>query len=180
MVSSQCCQVESPSPFRFFAALIPPCAQTECERFTGTMENRSTLPPISAILMTAARPASPPPTTMIFGAAAISIHRPFGKGSRAVIGIHDIALRRRLLEAHAERIEADQSDNAQKKEKCEAQAKESLLRMLAGNDAPLRREEPNTVGEVPRCGDQSDDVEREQRGVNDFVMHFSKRLRGHL
>ncbi len=41
-VSSKCCQVESPSPFRFFAALIPPCAHTECDRFTGTMEKRST------------------------------------------------------------------------------------------------------------------------------------------
>src|SRR5271157_3952923 len=71
MVSSKWIQVESPSPFRFLAALMPPCAQTECERFTGTMENRSTSPPISAILMTAARPARPPPTTMIFGAAML-------------------------------------------------------------------------------------------------------------
>src|SRR5215470_18359554 len=69
MVSSKCCQVESPSPFRFLAALIPPCAHTECDRFTGTMENRSTWPPISAILMTAASPARPPPTTMILGLA---------------------------------------------------------------------------------------------------------------
>src|SRR5882762_6190401 len=75
MVSSKCCQVESPSPFRFLAALMPPCAQTECERFTGTMEKRSTSPPISAILMTAARPARPPPTTMIFEATAMR-HEP--------------------------------------------------------------------------------------------------------
>src|SRR5208282_2437549 len=71
MVSSKCCQVESPSPFRFLAALMPPWAQTECERFTGTIENRSTSPPNSAILMTAARPARPPPTTMILGAAML-------------------------------------------------------------------------------------------------------------
>src|SRR5215831_8083072 len=69
MVSSKCCQVESPSPLKFLAALMPPWAQTECERFTGTIENRSTCPPISAILMTAESPASPPPTTMILGAA---------------------------------------------------------------------------------------------------------------
>src|SRR3954467_15796416 len=48
---------------------MPPCAQTECERLTGTIENKSTLPPLSAILMTAESPASPPPTTMIFGFA---------------------------------------------------------------------------------------------------------------
>src|ERR1700760_3164453 len=70
MVSSKCCQVVSPSPLRFLAALMPPCAHTECERLTGTMEKRSTLPPASAILMTAARPARTPPTTMILGVAA--------------------------------------------------------------------------------------------------------------
>src|ERR1700728_3146994 len=71
MVSSECLNTSSPSPLRFLAALIPPCAQTECERLTGTMEKRSTLPPASAILMTAASPASPPPTTMILGVAAM-------------------------------------------------------------------------------------------------------------
>src|ERR1700761_7783281 len=71
MVSSKCFQVVSPSPFRFLAALMPPWAQTECERLTGTMEKRSTVPPASAILMTAERPARPPPTTMILGVAAM-------------------------------------------------------------------------------------------------------------
>src|SRR5438105_82287 len=72
-VSSKCCQVESHSPFRFLAALIPPCAHTECERFTGTIENRSACPPSSAILITAERPASPPPITIIRGVAGIVI-----------------------------------------------------------------------------------------------------------
>src|SRR6516164_5464829 len=70
MVSSKCLKTSSPSPLRFLAALMPPWAQTEWERLTGTMEKRSTLPPASAILMTAERPASPPPTTMILGVAA--------------------------------------------------------------------------------------------------------------
>src|ERR1700722_15839456 len=69
MVSSKCLKTSSPSPLRFLAALMPPWAQTEWERLTGTMEKRSTLPPASAILMTAASPAKPPPTTMILGAA---------------------------------------------------------------------------------------------------------------
>src|SRR5262245_22429905 len=58
-------------------ALIPPCAQTECDRFTGTIEKRSTLTPSSASLIAQARPASPPPTTitrLFFTAAAISPH----------------------------------------------------------------------------------------------------------
>src|SRR5271168_4079221 len=67
MVSSKCLAMESPSPFWFFAALIPPCAQTECERFTGTMENSSTGTPDSATLIVAIKPARPPPTTMILG-----------------------------------------------------------------------------------------------------------------
>src|ERR1700738_1941963 len=71
MVSSKCCQVESPSPFRFLAALMPPCAHTEWERFTGTIEKRSTFAPISAILMTAESPARPPPMTIILGAAIV-------------------------------------------------------------------------------------------------------------
>src|SRR5215470_6878671 len=85
MVSSKCCQGVSPSPFRFFAALIPPWAHTECERLTGTMEKRSTWPPISAILITAERPASPPPITIILGLAAIAEivihHRDRGRNS---------------------------------------------------------------------------------------------------
>src|SRR5690606_2993119 len=44
--------------------LMPPWAQTECDRFTGTSENRSTGKPDSAIRILAARPARPPPTTM--------------------------------------------------------------------------------------------------------------------
>src|SRR5687768_12742420 len=43
---------------------MPPWAQTLCERFTGTIENRSTGTPSSASLMVQARPARPPPTTM--------------------------------------------------------------------------------------------------------------------
>ena len=63
-VSSRCTSGESPSPFVFTLALMPPCAQTECERFTGTSENRSTGMPASHSLITVVRPASPPPTTM--------------------------------------------------------------------------------------------------------------------
>src|SRR5713226_6314990 len=70
-VSSKCSQVESPSPFVLTAPLMPPCAQTECERFTGTTENRSTACPASAIFIAAASPASPPPTTAILIPLAI-------------------------------------------------------------------------------------------------------------
>src|SRR5689334_1768375 len=41
---------------------MPPWAQTLWLRLTGTRENRSTLPPASAILTAVIRPARPPPT----------------------------------------------------------------------------------------------------------------------
>src|SRR5258707_12038651 len=50
---------------------MPPWAQTECERFTGTTENRSTECPASAIFIAAASPARPPPTTTILIPLAI-------------------------------------------------------------------------------------------------------------
>src|SRR3954451_19267490 len=53
-----CCRAIS------LVALMPPCAQTLCERLTGTIENKSTPTPSSASLMVQARPAKPPPTTM--------------------------------------------------------------------------------------------------------------------
>src|SRR5438132_1528276 len=61
-------------------ALIPPCAQTECDRFTGTIENKSTVTPSSASLMAQAKPASPPPTTItfFFDAMAMSVFRGTG------------------------------------------------------------------------------------------------------
>src|ERR1700758_3325188 len=136
MVSSKCCQVESPSPLRFFAALIPPCAHTECERLTGTIENRPTLPPISAILITAARPASPPPMTIIFGAAAISIHRPsvvLDPGPR----IDDVPACVRLLEARPEGVQARKPNYAQQEEERHAQPQESSLGLVTRDDAPL-------------------------------------------
>src|SRR5215470_3743062 len=136
MVSSKCCQVESPSPLRFFAALMPPCAQTECERFTGTIENRSTWPPVSAILMTAARPASPPPTTMIFGAAAMSVHRLSGAGA-PMNRLCDVALRRGLLEPGAEGVEAGEPDDAHHEEEHQAQAQQAALCPVSSNDAPF-------------------------------------------
>ncbi len=50
-------------------------AQTECDRFTGTMEKSSTGMPASATRMVAIRPASPPPTTMIFGCLIFLVSR---------------------------------------------------------------------------------------------------------
>src|SRR5579863_4192254 len=137
MVSSKCWAVVSPSPFRFFAALMPPCAHTECDRLTGTIENRSTWPPISAILMTAASPANPPPTTMIFGAAMLLHPRCGGCGER----VDNVAVdSRHILEPRMEGVQAGKPHDREQQEECEAEIEQSLLRLVSGNDAPLRGE----------------------------------------
>src|ERR1700686_1523765 len=109
---------------------MQPCAQTECERFTGTMEKRSTFAPISAILMTAASPARPPPMTMIFG-AAISLHRLSVRrrfGFRRVGGVPDgSSCGRSLLKPVAECVQAHQAHRAHEQEKAQTQPEKSLL-----------------------------------------------------
>src|SRR6266436_1407136 len=144
MVSSKCCQVESPSPFRFLAALMPPCAHTECERFTGTIENRSTSPPISAILMTAASPARPPPTTIIFGVAAIYIS-PIGRPSDP-LSHYDIVGRSirlpRMIRSLQETVHAGRPDCDQSDCQCQANIAETTASVFTGGDAPFRCEQP--------------------------------------
>src|SRR4029453_3888824 len=181
MVSSKCCQVESPSPFRFFAALIPPCAQTECERFTGTIENRSTLPPISAILITAARPARPPPITIIFGFDAISLRFLLLFEQARFCLFHDAGaygIDRLFGKAGAHRIQGCETDCAHEQEKGQAHSKKSGAGGFSGDDAPLGEEEPDAVGEVPRSGDQADHVEDEQRRVIELLLYFAEGCAG--
>src|SRR5688572_13704409 len=76
-VSSRCFAGESPSPFVLTAPLMPPCAHTECDSFTGTTEIRSTSCPASAIFIAAASPASPPPTIAILRLVGISTYFEF-------------------------------------------------------------------------------------------------------
>ena len=166
-VSSKCCQVESPSPFRFLAALMPPCAHTECERFTGTMENKSTWPPISAILMTAESPASPPPITIIFGCDAMSFGFPISaKYFRRVIvpanescvplsgpiGCSGVMGNERMVSAPTRMNVAPIT-------------KQTYLKpapcRLAGGDPPLGREQPQSIGEVPAMRKNPDRVKND-------------------
>src|SRR5256714_14290517 len=170
MLSSKCCQVVSPSPFKFFAALMPPCAQTECERFTGTMENRSTVPPFSAILITAESPARPPPTTIIFGAAAIVslaafCNLPVHYGGSGIS---------RLLRMGPERGETGESRAREHEEKSQAHCQKPLARPLPGHDAPLRAKQPDAIREMPGSGDQTRNIKQEKRGVKHFVLHLAE------
>src|ERR1700680_25058 len=157
---------------------MPPCAHTECERFTGTMENRSTFAPISAILMTAASPASPPPMTMILG-AAISLHRlsvRSGFWFRRVARVHDGSpCRRSILKPLAECVQAHQAHRAHEQKKSQAQPEKSLLRLVAGNNSPLGREQPDAIGEMPRGANQPDHVEGKQQRVMNLRRNLAER-----
>src|ERR1700722_10216418 len=75
---------ESPSPLELIAALIPPCAQTECERLTFVTEISLTLQPCSASFMAAERPARPPPTTITSLVCFILLSSP-NKSARSLI-----------------------------------------------------------------------------------------------
>src|SRR5579864_1882636 len=170
-VSSKCCQVESPSPLRFFAALMPPWAHTECERLTGTMENRSTCPPISAILMTAERPASPPPTTMIFGLVAIKISGPGRPGLRNLCCRAQVR-RRRHLRRGQKRHHRHRSYHNEHHRHQQAHHAKFAPRVLPGEKAPLGGEQPQAIAEVPRGRDDAHEVKRHCPGMVELVLHL--------
>src|SRR5262249_6433264 len=200
MVSSRCCQVVSPSPLRFLAALIPPCAQTECERLTGTMENKSTCPPASAILITAARPARPPPTTMILGAAMKTFHHRGHEGSRRRTGLmaplalvflrvlcgsllvralHGLLCRqigRSILPLRAEeRGQRRHPNRDQRDGENGAHHAHRLARPLAYSDSPLGAEQVQTITKMPRCGGDADHVKRDRPGALQFQLYLAER-----
>src|ERR1700722_5750728 len=151
---------------------MPPCAQTECERLTGTIENKSTLPPISAILMTAESPASPPPTTIIFGAAAIVSLSAFCNLLAAHCGSPRL---NELLRTRPERSEAGQPYARQDEKECQAQNQKSFPRLLPGNDSPFRAKKPDAIGEMPRSCHESHHIKQKQRRLKYLTLHFAKR-----
>src|SRR5215831_866224 len=104
---------------------MPPCAQTECDRFTGTIEKRSTCPPISAILMTAESPANPPPTTIILGAAILecplSVACCWRPRLLAGLCYCSVLIFIRSQSPRSERCETRQANRAKQQEKCQAE-----------------------------------------------------------
>src|SRR5581483_6676885 len=183
MVSSKCCQVESPSPFRFLAAFIPPCAHTECERLTGTMENRSTCPPISATLMTAAKPASPPPTTMILGLDAIEVRvslaaSPF-RGrllqNPAMLGLRPLLLEfllRPLRLGITERPDDRETHDDEQQGHRDSELLHAGASLVADHQAPLGGEQEKSISEVPGCGGHAHDVRCQGPWILKFVLYL--------
>src|SRR5713101_9294856 len=157
MVSSKCFQVESPSPFRFFAALMPPCAQTECERFTGTMENRSTGTPDSATRIAAISPARPPPTMMIFGFLIRGVS--LGVCPQREPGV---------VQAESDGDACDRQHGA---DKC-AEITGGTLRPCGHCNAPLAREIPEAVAQMEGGGRDAHNVKSQIPGICHGVRHI--------
>src|SRR6185369_21780 len=80
----------------------------------------------------------------------------------------------RLLRRRAQFSQAAQSDTAQHEEKCQAHSKEALARFFSGDDAPLRTEQPNPVGEVPGGSNQSYQIEEEESSLQDLALNLAK------
>src|ERR1700730_7287831 len=144
MVSSKCFQVESPSPFKFFAALMPPCAQTECERFTGTIENRSTGTPDSATRIAAISPARPPPTIIIFGFLIRGVSLGISPQRKPAV-----------MQAKS----YSDTGNRQSYADSGGEIASGPLRPYTHRDAPLAGEIPKAVAEMEGGRRDSDDVE---------------------
>src|SRR5689334_12123125 len=158
MVSSKCRAGESPSPFQLTAALMPPCAQTECERLTGTIEKRSTATPASAALIVVMRPASPPPTTMTRGCVAlIDILRSrssicFARAHRyASLALIDMLRSRSCPERHQDgagrAVHHDEED--------QRRDPDGALRARTDRDPPGDGERPEAVREVKDGGEHT-------------------------
>src|SRR5580698_3761115 len=136
------------------------------------MEKRSTVPPASAILMTAASPARPPPTTMIFGVAIASFQEELSAFSYQIktplevrdggVGVHGADERPDAGDSHAGEQDAEGETDPGK----------TAARGFSGDDAPLGGEEPDAIGEVPADGDHCDGVDGGDPGIGEFVLHF--------
>src|SRR5207253_4766347 len=129
---------ESPSPLVLTAPLMPPCAQTECERRQGTNENTSHSWPASQILMTVIRPASPPPTTMKRGLSTAAIFP----------SCH-------LIERHQRRV----CDGEQRHTDEAAHQARHPLRARADGQPPVDAGVPQAVGEVVHRAGHADEID---------------------
>src|ERR1700675_502343 len=156
MVSSKCFQVESPSPFKFLAALMPPCAQTECDRFTGTMEKRSTGVPDSATRIAAISPARPPTTIMILGVLIRAVSLDVRPEREPVI-----VKSKGNRDAH----ESQNHGNGG------SQPRSCALRARSYRNAPLAGEIPQAISQMKGRRGNADKVKRQVPGIRHCLRH---------
>src|SRR5437016_4079960 len=154
---------------------MPPWAQTEWERLTGTMENRSTCPPTSAILMVAESPARPPPMTMIFGFDAMSLKFQSAGIQRLLTYEKRLCgtghgLQRRLQERiHRGRACGDEDHRDGK-----ANVTPLAACVVTAGNPPLSREQPQTISKVPGSRYDGDRIKSNDPGILEFHLYLGK------
>ena len=142
---------------------------------------KSTWPPISAILMTAARPASPPPTTMILGFAISSTGSPCSVTGRARLSVLMACAPTGSVgccgrERNAVRL-ADPT--ALITRNSPRHTTRNRCRALSPDVRPQFR--GKSQFDTRKCHDaaiRADHMRRELRGLEDFRLHFAERRAG--
>src|ERR1700732_2945661 len=113
------------------------------------MEKRSTVPPISAIFITAERPARPPPTTITLGAAIILLLNSSCRGVEALAHRDGVCWTNdRICGLQGPSQERAHRDHAHDDEQCsnrEADIGEEPARLVARRDAPLGSKHPQSA-----------------------------------
>src|SRR4029077_6199994 len=141
---------------------MPPCAQTECERFTGTIENKSTGTPDSATRIAAISPARPPPTMMIFGFLIRGV-------SLGVCPQREPS----VVQPERDGDACDRQHGADNSAKVTSGA----LRTCGHRNTPLAGEIPEPVAEMEGEGRDAHNVKSQIPGIRHRMRHI--RISGH-
>src|SRR6202022_112878 len=177
---------ESPSPLVLTAPLIPPCAQTEWLRLTGTTEKRSTDMPISAARTVAIRPASPPPTIKTRWSVMGPPGRETGNEKRktnrlpvALASDSSFPVYRFPFsdsQSDPERRNRAHSNERQNQENDRRHVHHSPLRVRADGQPPHDREGPDAVGQVKGRRENPRYVKGVDPGIGDGCLHLPEEI----
>src|SRR5208282_781248 len=84
----------------------------------------------------------------------------------------------RLARCPQESVHAGRADGNQAKREREAEIAKAAARPFPRRDAPLRREQPQSVAEVPGSGDDRDRVKGDHPRILEFCLNLGERLHG--
>src|SRR5450631_4298963 len=81
----------------------------------------------------------------------------------------------RLLRTRAEGRKAGQSRGGEHEKERYAHDQKPLARLLAGDNSPLRADQPDAISEVPGSRNQPDHIEQKEWRVKNFRLHLAER-----
>src|SRR5271157_511145 len=107
-------------------------------------------------------------------------HNDFGSCHYCLPAFYDLTVSRgsglkRLLGAGAKGGQAGQPRTRQHKEERQTQCQKPFLRFVARDNPPLRREQPDSIREVPRSRDQTHHIEQKEKRLKYFMLHLAER-----